>query len=191
MTSKECLLVGSENAGKSLLLYRLKWLSTQNIAKKETASKEHSLTNIPEPPSLLPTVGTVFETVKITKEDNSSTKIKLRELGGAMAPIWYDYYKGASLVMYVIDMSDHFRLSASTILLLDVLAHEDLQGKPTLIIFNKSDLSTCLSFEQLKAIMRLDDLLSSRSGLQYIRISSLTCDGLEQVLKWITIQALK
>ena len=38
---------------------------------------------------------------------------------------------------FVVDLSNHFQLSASCIQLLDVLSHDNLQKVPILLVLNK------------------------------------------------------
>ena len=183
-------MIGPDNSGKTSLLHRLKWLSRNfgcHNGENRTVIAEAS-TELPPLPPTLPTIGTNIETLAFSKssEGASPVAIQLREKGGEMAPVWATYYNDAACFLYVIDASDPQRLSASTVLLLEVLGHPKMQGKQGAIVFNKKDIKGALPLSEISAVMRLGDILqTSRSNLSVFHTSAATCDGVDEVLQWI------
>ena len=181
-------MIGPCNSGKTSLLYRLKWLSrNRGHLNEDKKGIDKADTELPVLPATLPTVGTNIETLVFPNAERASpTTIQLREKGGAMAPVWASYYSDAACFLYVIDASDPHRLSASTVLLLEVLGHPKMQGKLGAIVFNKNDVKGALSVSDMSTVMRLDDVLcTSSSNLSVFHTSAATCDGVEEVLQWI------
>jgi len=138
------LVLGAEGTGKTLLLKRI-----QSLA--ENGSDHYK--EFESVPSTVSTIGTNIAVAMLNKR-----KISLRELGGAMAPIWKNYFDETHAVVFIIDVSNNIQVSASTILFYDVLGSESLSGVPVLLLLNKTDLNSTLTLQELKFILRLNDL---------------------------------
>lgn len=166
----QVLVVGAENSGKSLMVKRIQMLL--NKGREESFN---------ETPSTIPTVGN-----NITKVFVEKTELDIREIGGAMAPLWKNYYGDADAVVYVIDKSNQFQVSASCILLLTMLSNEKLSGKPVLIAFNKSDLPCGLSMSKLKNIYRTNDLIANaKQTITVVESSCIRKSGFDDIINWI------
>jgi glucose dehydrogenase len=74
--------------------------------------------------STVPTVGTNLVTLRCGKQK----EITIREVGGAMAPIWGSYYYGIQRIVYVVDASNLCQIAAAGVLLYAVLAEPCLQN---------------------------------------------------------------
>ena len=175
----ECLVLGAEGSGKSLLLRRLKWLSQQ---LHKTKKKLQKFQEVPPAPPTIPTVGTNIETLEI----DAKRKVTVRELGGAMAPIWANSYEDCCSIVFLVDRSNATHLAATTMLLLEVLSADILQTKPFLLVLNKSDLTNIVGVRETSNIMRLDDMKETCS--QHIDITEASCftgDGVQYILDWI------
>ena len=193
MSTCECLILGPEGAGKTLLLKKLKRMITiealeknSTQAKVQPNSQDSWPITDPSPPEgvlhTLPTAGTNLEQLRISK----GVVCTLRECGGSTAPVWSSYYKHCNMIVYVVDSNNTTQISAATMLLLDVLSAEDLENKPVLILFNKRDSDCCMSMTELKSIMRLSDVLDHvTQPLQVVEGSCVTEDGLDTVVQWI------
>lgn len=166
----QVLVLGAENSGKSLLVKRLQMLLTKG--------KDASFS---EAPSTISTVGS-----NITKVTVEKVEFDLREVGGAMAPLWKNYYNDANAVVYVIDSSNQFQISASCILLLTMLSNEKLHGKHVLIVFNKIDFLTGLSINKLKNIYRLDDVIAhAKQKIMLVECSCIEKIGFNKIFQWL------
>lgn len=196
----DCLVLGPEGVGKTLLLKRLSELSTKEQTDgrqtnekssetqeswKNTSADHTSFRELLPPdgvPHTIPTVGTYLEHLNISKT-NSCT---LREYGGSMAPLWSSAYKNSKMVIYVVDSSNCTQISASTMLLLDVLADKALERTPVLIFFNKTDSHSNMSLVELKSVMRIENIVEHASqSMCVLHGSCLSGEGLGDVLRWI------
>lgn len=101
-----CLCLGPKGSGKTLLLKKL-----QNWEAVDTMS------------STVPTIGTNLVAVPL----GNRKEITIREIGGAMSPIWRNYYYGIESIMYVVDASNLCQISAAGVLLYTILAEPCLQ----------------------------------------------------------------
>lgn len=176
----ECLLIGAEGSGKSLLLRRLKWFSQQQLYKGKKSAKPMPL---PTAPPTIPTVGTNIEALDV----DAKRKITVRELGGAMAPIWSESYDDCRSVVFLLDRSNITHMSSTTILLLEALSADALQNKPFLLVLGKSDLPDIVNLRETINILRLDDM--KRTCTQLIDIteaSGYNGDGVHYILQWIS-----
>lgn len=181
----ECLLIGAEGSGKSVLLSRLKWLSQQQLYKAKKSAKPLPM---PTAPPTIPTVGTNIEALDL----GSKRKVTIRELGGAMAPIWVQSYDDCRCVIFMIDRSNVMHLSASTILLLEALSANALRNKPFLLVLGKSDLPDIVSLRETNNILRLDDMKQTSSqSIDISEASGYNGDGIQYILEWISIKMTK
>lgn len=146
---RRCLVLGPQGSGKSLLVKKLSRLSRsrQDNGGQEKEMAEYVPTK--------PTNGVSVEELHLGK----NATLLVKEYGGAMAPVWSGAYADCDSVVYVIDATNCTQISASTILLLEVLDHEEIKKKPFLLVFNKLDRHCPMSLNQYKSVMRLDDIL--------------------------------
>lgn len=176
----ECLLIGAEGSGKSLLLRRLKWLSQQQLYKAKKSAKAPPL---PAAPATIPTVGTNLEALDVDTKRN----VTVRELGGAMAPIWSESYDDCRSVIFLVDRSNTMHLSASTILLLEALSADALKNKPFLLVLGKSDLPNIVNLRETSNILRLDDMKQTCSqSIDVTEASGYNGEGIHYILQWIS-----
>ena len=184
MSECECLILGAEGTGKTLLLKKLV-RKTSNSKSSSGASLE--TTNSTECDGILPTiptVGTNIENVQLSK----GVSCKLREYGGSMAPLWNSAYGRCNMILFVVDASNSTQISASTMLLLDVLTAKAIEKKPVLIFFNKMDSQFGMSLVELKSVMRLGNVVrNATQKVQVVQGSCATEDGLDSILEWITV----
>ena len=165
------LVLGAEGCGKSLLIKRLQYLATNNLEAE-----------FAEIPSTVPTVGNDIVKIKFNCKE-----YKLCEIGGAMAPIWKNYYRDADALIYIIDKSNQFQISASCIMLLTMMSNPAIKNKNVLILFSKTDFVCNFTFEQLQKIFRLQDLKESCDGsITLLECSNVDKYGYKEIIKWIT-----
>ena len=180
----ECLILGAEGTGKTLLLKKLvsKTFRTKTSTLPAGRDTTESLRQCDGVLPTIPTVGTNIEDLQLAK----GISCKLREYGGSMAPLWNSAYNRCSMIVFVVDASNSTQISASTMLLLDVLTAKALEKKPVLIFFNKMDSLFGMSLVELKSVMRLGDVVrNATQKVQVVQGSSATGDGLDSILEWI------
>ena len=178
----ECLILGAEGTGKTLLLKKLvnknSRTKTNTLPGEDTTDSRQCDGILPT----IPTVGTNIEDLQLAK----GVSCKLREYGGSMAPLWSSAYNRCSMIVFVVDASNSTQISASTMLLLDVLTAEALEKKPVLIFFNKMDSQFGMSLVELKSVMRLGDVIrNATQKVQVVQGSCATEDSLDSILEWI------
>ena len=181
--SAECLILGPEGVGKTLLLRKLQLLCSRSD-QKGAGKKTSDPIALPEGVlPTIPTVGTNLEELKLGR----NLVCSLREYGGSMAPLWSNAYGDCQMVVYVIDTSRPSQISAATVLLLEVLSSRNLKDKPFLLFFNKVDSPFHMSLVELKSVIRLEDILETTTQqVAVVNGSCATNEGLDDVLQWIS-----
>ena len=168
----QCLILGPEFVGKTLLIKAIKRLHS-GIEETKYA------TLIPQ--ATQPTVGTNMITLPTPQG-----VITLKEYGGSMAPLWPKSLIDADMLIYVVDSSNNTQISAATVLLLETLSYEAVNGKLILLFFNKTDLKGPLTLDEFINIMRVRDLKMKYNDLFTMMSGScLKEEGIKEVLEWI------
>ncbi|KAJ6629248.1 small monomeric GTPase [Mycena sp. CBHHK59/15] len=160
------LMLGLDSAGKTTILYRLQ---------------------IGEVVSTIPTIGFNVETVEY-----KNIKFQVWDLGGqsSIRPYWRCYFPNTSSIIYVIDSSDHTRLTTSRTELLTMLSEEELKGVPLLVFCNKQDVEGALKPEEISEQLGLAGGEKSRPWS--VRGSCATKgEGLEEGLDWYVHDATR
>ncbi|XP_065221297.1 ADP-ribosylation factor-like protein 13B [Planococcus citri] len=124
------ILTGLDDSGKTTMAKRLIGEPVENVLK---------------------TVG--FSLIKLR---HHKYNISLYDLGGSpqIREIWSKYYMDAHGVIYVVDASDVARLHESKLVFANLLSHENISGKPVLLLANKQDKETAL--DELDVVEQLD-----------------------------------
>ena len=176
MAEVQLLVLGPEGVGKTVMLKRLKTLTAQqNLAQAQQKQE------LGEAPSTVPTIGVNLVTVTHHRK-----KYTFRELGGAMGPIWNNYFKEAACIVYVIDIANQTQIASACIQLLEVLSSKQTQEMAVLLIFNKIDSPDCMSMSEISAIIRLREVLANaKQDITVLECSFRDGTGLDRVLKWL------
>lgn len=171
----EVLLLGNERAGKTLLCRQLENYCTPR--DKRTPVQ-------PVNPLTQPSVG-----VELLHLEHQRKAFSVREVGGAMQPVWPLYFEGCHVVVFVVDTSSTAAVSAAAIEWYNLLSCPALKHKPLLLLLNKSDSPTALSSEMLELALRFKEceaLHSSERHIGHLHVSALTGDGMLPLLDWAT-----
>ncbi|KAI6101562.1 ARF SAR [Pisolithus croceorrhizus] len=113
-------------------------------------------------------------------------KFQVWDLGGqsSIRPYWRCYFPNTSAIIYVIDSSDHARLSTSRSELLTMLSEDELSGVPLLVFCNKQDIEGALKPDEVSERLGLAGKETSRQWS--VRGSCATKgEGLEEGLDWL------
>lgn len=176
MTEVQVLLLGPEEVGKTLMLKRL-----QTVTAQQNLTQAQRSENLGEAPPTIPTVG-----VNLVTLTHNKRKYTFRELGGAMGPIWQNYFKDSSSLVYVLDSSKPTQISSSCIQFLEVLSSKDTQDMSVLLIFNKTDSPDHMSRCEISSLIRLADILAcARQDITVLECSFREGTGLREILKWL------
>ncbi|XP_078419905.1 ADP-ribosylation factor-like protein 14 [Cetorhinus maximus] len=121
------LMLGLDSAGKSTLLYKLKFSNSEFL----TAS----------------TVGFNVEML----ECNKSVALTVWDVGGQykMRQLWPYYFQDTDGLVFVVDSADKERMEDSRKEFERMLKHECLKGIPVVLIANKQDLTDAMSAEEI------------------------------------------
>ncbi|QDZ24620.1 small ARF-like GTPase [Chloropicon primus] len=165
-TDLEILFLGLEGSGKTLLVRRLKEiLSAKSGGKRAAAAAEAAgfSTNV------VPTIGVNVDTVKV----KGQRCFTLREVGGAMKPLWKTYLDACTGVVFCIDLSDDSSFATASVELMTLASSKALEGKPLLAIFTKTDAPFTMSRAQV------GNMVSSwkATNIQSFALSAYTGDG--------------
>jgi ADP-ribosylation factor-like protein 1 len=98
-----CLCLGPPGSGKTLLLKRLQNQEVIDITSNPT-----------------PTVGVNLAKIKLCHEP--LLEVTVREVGGAMAPIWRNYFHGTRHIIYVVDTSNLTQIASAGTMFYGILA---------------------------------------------------------------------
>ncbi|XP_077204648.1 ADP-ribosylation factor-like protein 14 isoform X3 [Paroedura picta] len=122
----QILMLGLDSAGKSTLLYKMKF-------------NEVFLT--------MPTVGFNVEMI----ETGGSVALTVWDVGGQhkMRTVWSDYLENADSLVYVVDSTDRQRLDESKRELELILKNETVKNVPVILLANKQDLPGALDAEEI------------------------------------------
>ncbi|GFG37228.1 hypothetical protein Cfor_02581 [Coptotermes formosanus] len=160
-----CLCLGPTGSGKTLLLKTL-----QSREGVDTVS------------STVPTTGTNLVTVRF----GNHKQIAVREVGGAMAPIWRSYYSGIESIMYVVDASNLCQIAAAGVLLYTILAQPCLQKVKVLLVLSKMDASYRQMRNEALLMLQFAQLKKEISqNISVVEASAMTGEGIDSVLKWL------
>jgi ADP-ribosylation factor protein 1 len=160
------LLIGLDNAGKTTVLYRLKLGET--------------LTTIP-------TIGFNVETVEY-----KNISFTMFDVGGQdrIRALWKHYYYNTDAIIFVIDSSDHDRLTHKENT--DTVEHElalllsadELKNTIFLFLANKQDRVNALKITDIVNRLKLYNLKNRQWFVQ--GTNALNGDGIYEGLDWMT-----
>lgn len=162
------LMVGLDGAGKTTILYKLK---------------------LGEVVSTVPTIGitTNFKCVGFnleTVEFRGST-FTVWDVGGQdrIRALWRHYYTNSQGIIFVLDASDHDRLSTAREELSMMLSEPCLREAALLVYANKQDMPGALQAKQVAEALGLTEEAGRRWHVQ--GACALTGDGLIEGLSWL------
>ncbi|KAM3865730.1 ADP-ribosylation factor-like protein 14 [Diretmus argenteus] len=136
------LLLGLDNAGKSTLLYKLKYNACVNT---------------------VPTIGFNVEMIEARKR-RRNIALTVWDVGGQgkMRPHWRSFHQDTAAVVFVVDCADTQRLDEAGRELRRTLRSEHLRGRPVVVLANKQDVGGALTVTDVTERLQLRKLCSDR-----------------------------
>ncbi|XP_026229510.1 ADP-ribosylation factor-like protein 14 [Anabas testudineus] len=136
------LLLGLDNAGKSTLLYKLKFKSSV---------------------STVPTIGFNVEMLEGRRNGNHIA-LTVWDIGGQgkMREHWDSFHQDTAAIVFVVDSSDKRRLNEARRELENTLRSDELRGRPLVLLANKQDVNGALTVTELKDKFNLRKICSDR-----------------------------
>lgn len=166
----EGLVVGCVGAGKTLLLRQL-----------EAACFSHPRIAC----DTQPTVGT-----ELLALQHKQCAFSVREMGGAMKPLWPRYYDLCHSLVFVADTSSQEAVCAAAVELYNILNADLLGSKPILMVMNQRDRKDALTAETVRHTFRLAELEASGRQFHVCWTSAAQGLGIGQVLDWCANAAM-
>ncbi|NXE52441.1 ARL14 protein, partial [Casuarius casuarius] len=159
------LMLGLDSAGKSTLLYKLKY-------------NDVFLT--------IPTIGFNVDMIE-TEKDFALT---FWDVGGQqeMRRLWCNFLENADGLLYVVDSSDKQRLEESKKEFELILKNEFIKSVPVVLLANKQDLPGAVNAEEVTRRFNMKKHCSDRNW--YVQpCCAITGEGLSEALQKLTVFA--
>ncbi|KAL4161024.1 hypothetical protein KRP22_014725 [Phytophthora ramorum] len=111
----------------------------------------------------------------------------MREVGGQLLPMWPSYFESCHFWLFLVDASNATQLAASAIEFFAVLGVDEMRCKPKLLVINHIDAGFLVDDAMLQTYLCFDRLLAEPDSgpVQIIKVSALTGENVEHLLKWI------
>ncbi|XP_036965306.1 ADP-ribosylation factor-like protein 4C isoform X1 [Acanthopagrus latus] len=140
--SLHIVMLGLDSAGKTTVLYRLKFNEFVNT---------------------VPTIGFNTEKIKLSNSTAKGISCHFWDVGGQekLRPLWKSYSRCTDGIIYVVDSVDVDRLEEAKTELHKVTKFAENQGTPLLVIANKQDLPKSLPVADIEKQLALHDLTPS------------------------------
>ncbi|XP_073826542.1 ADP-ribosylation factor-like protein 16 [Musca autumnalis] len=198
-----CICLGPKRSGKTHLLKALQDNEQIDDNSYSTPTIGTNIYNIvfptdtngddtkPKPPS--PPKSTTEEDTggegKIPKKKLPPLKsIRILEIGGAMAPIWRQYFNDVKKLMYVVDTSNLCQISAAGVLFYSILAEPRLQKVRILLVLSKMDYAYRQMRNEALLMLQMSKLQKEiRQKVTIIEVSPVTKVGLDAIYNWLKI----
>ncbi|XP_067897551.1 ADP-ribosylation factor-like protein 14 [Heterodontus francisci] len=156
------LMLGLDAAGKSTLLYKLKFSDTEFL-----------------------TVSTIGFNVEML-ERSENIVLTVWDVGGQykMREFWPYYFQDTDGLVFVVDSADKRRMEDSKKEFERMLKHECLKGIPVVVMANKQDINDALSAEEITKRFHMKRCCSDRDW--YVQpCCAKTGEGLSAAIKII------
>ncbi len=169
--SVHVVIIGLDTAGKSTVLYRLKFDQYVNT---------------------VPTVGFNNEKVKGTSGKAKGVNFMIWDVGGQdkVRPLWKSYTRNTDGIIFVVDSSNSDRIDEARVELFRIAKSPNMSAVPILILANKQDLPEAKDTAELEQALSMSEL--SLNQLWTIQpCCAITGEGLDVALEQLYELILK
>lgn len=175
------LCVGTSGSGKSVLLKCLQNKSNPGLLQADLMM------------STIPTVGSNLVTLTRIRMKKNQTlppeEVVIREVGGTLAPIWHSYVESGAMkgILYLVDASNPETIGASTLYMIELIGGQPVTANlEVMVVFTKTDLKSGRSLSELKAIMRLDQIMAmTNQKITCVTFNTETMANLTEIHDWV------
>ncbi|KAE9965745.1 hypothetical protein EG328_009423 [Venturia inaequalis] len=131
-----------------------------------------------------PTLGFIIKTIEY-----EGYKLNIWDVGGqkTLRTYWKNYFEKTDTLIWVVDSTDAARLEDCREELMKLLQEERLMGASLLVFKNKSDVPGCLSEDEVRKTLQLDNIKTHRWRI--IACSAVSGLGLKEGLSWVVQDA--
>ncbi|GAB1600188.1 ADP-ribosylation factor-like protein 4C [Argonauta hians] len=136
--SVQLAMLGLDSAGKTTVLYRLKFDQYTNP---------------------VPTIGFNYEKIRVKTGKAKGATFCIWDVGGRdkTRPLWKSYTRSADGIVFVVDSVNREKLEEARVELLRLLRSLEGNSLPVLIIANKQDLPASMSPEEIEKFLTLNE----------------------------------
>ncbi|XP_005188598.2 ADP-ribosylation factor-like protein 16 [Musca domestica] len=198
-----CICLGPKRSGKTHLLKALQDIEQVDDNSFSTPTIGTNIYNIvfpidtngddnkpkPPPPPATETDDNENKTAEKRKKKLPPLKsIRVLEIGGAMAPIWRQYFNDVKKLMYVVDTSNLCQISAAGVLFYSILAEPRLQKVRILLVLSKMDYAYRQMRNEALLMLQMSKLKREiRQNITIVEVSPVTKVGLDGIYNWLKI----
>uniref|UniRef100_A0A1I8MLU3 ADP-ribosylation factor-like protein 16 n=1 Tax=Musca domestica TaxID=7370 RepID=A0A1I8MLU3_MUSDO len=197
-----CICLGPKRSGKTHLLKALQDIEQVDDNSFSTPTIGTNIYNIvfpidtngddnkpkPPPPPATETDDNEGKTEKRKKKLPPLKSIRVLEIGGAMAPIWRQYFNDVKKLMYVVDTSNLCQISAAGVLFYSILAEPRLQKVRILLVLSKMDYAYRQMRNEALLMLQMSKLKREiRQNITIVEVSPVTKVGLDGIYNWLKI----
>ena len=127
----------------------------------------------------IPTIGFNCEKIK-----HKGISFVIYDVGGheRIRPLWKNYYKDTSGVIFVVDSTNEQTLEVAGSVFRQLAFDEGLYKLPILIMANKQDVAGALPPKKLAEIMEINQIDNHK--IKFIKTSATQGTGMDKVLDW-------
>ena len=165
------VMLGLDSAGKSTVLYRLKFDQYVNT---------------------VPTVGFNCEKVKGTSGKAKGVSFMIWDVGGQdkVRPLWRSYTRNTDGIVFVVDSVDGERMEEAKVELIRTARTPEVAGVPILVLANKQDLPGSRDPPEVEKLLSLHEMSTSHLCTVH-SCCAITGEGLEDALETLYQMILK
>lgn len=158
------VMLGLDSAGKSTVLYRLKFDQYMNT---------------------VPTVGFNCEKVKGTLGKAKGVSFMIWDVGGQdkVRPLWRSYTRNTDGIVFVVDSVDMDRMEEARIELIQTVRNCESAGVPILVLANKQDLPGARDHAEVEKLLNLQELSATHNTWKVHSTCAVTGEGLDEGLE--------
>ncbi|KAJ6263551.1 ADP-ribosylation factor-like protein 2 [Drechslerella dactyloides] len=184
------LMLGLDNAGKTTIVKQIMQEDVNTVS---------------------PTLGFIIKTIEY-----QGYKLNIWDVGGqkTLRSYWRNYFEKTDALIWVVDATDRLRLEDCREELHGLLLEEAslffcfkpsiplrrrarliqwisqrLMGASLLVFANKTDVNGCMSTEEIKEGLKLDDIVTHKWTI--LRCSAMTGENLTEGLDWVVCDAIQ
>ncbi|KAL5612736.1 hypothetical protein BROUX41_004179 [Berkeleyomyces rouxiae] len=157
------LMLGLDNAGKTTIVKQIMGEDVNTVS---------------------PTLGFIIKTI-----DYEGYKLNIWDVGGqkTLRSYWRNYFEKTDALIWVVDATDKLRIKDCKEELQMLLEEERLSGASLLVFANKTDVTGCMTEEDIIHGLDLDAIRTHQWHI--LRCSAMTGVNLKEGLSWVVEDA--
>ena len=158
------VMLGLDSAGKSTILYRLKFDQYVNT---------------------VPTIGFNCEKVRGGIGTARGVNFTIWDVGGQdkVRPLWRSYIRSTDGIVFVVDSTDCERMEEAKVELLRTGRAVEALGVPLLVLANKQDLPASRDVDNVRRLIGVTELAAAGRPCAVHPVCAVTGEGLDEALE--------